>query len=149
MLPRGKEASALLRVALAMVAAAGAVTILVVLPNRGSRRRIPAASWPTGSPDAHFVGGATWRAGAFPFGASWPLVALDLYPERLVVRPTAAALVWVIPRIELAWSDVELVEKRPTGVRITRSDRSEATILFQMGRDVILRALAAYPVRTG
>jgi hypothetical protein len=70
----------MLRVALAMIAAAGAVTVFLVLPNRGSRRRIPAA-WPTGSPDAHFVGGATWRAGGFPFGASWPLVALDLCPE--------------------------------------------------------------------
>lgn len=122
------------------------VTLFLVTPNRRAARRVDGPSWKD-APAARFLGGATWSPARGLAGrASWPLVALELHAQGLVVTASARHLAFLIPRVELPWSDIVCVERRPTGVRILRADRPGASILFQLHRTEVLQALRAYPV---
>jgi hypothetical protein len=122
------------------------VTLFVVVPNRSAARLALGFPFDRG-PAARFLGGATWSPARGLAGrASWPLAALELHAEGLVLRCSIDQLAFLIPRIELPWSDIACVERRPTGVRILRADKPGASVLFQLHRDEVLHALRSYPV---
>jgi hypothetical protein len=121
------------------------VWVVLVTPNRAAARLVPEVSW--ADADSAFRGGATWKPAKGLAGrAGWPMVTLELHPQGLVVRATLRRLAFLFPRIELRWADITCVERRPTGVRIIRSDRPGASVLFQLSKEAVLQALRSYPV---
>ena len=99
-------------------------------------------------PVVSYLGGATWWSpGSLPGTASWPLVRCLILPEGVSFRPIAGFLRWVVPRIDLSWVDIQVIERRRTGFLVRRADLPGAHVQFGPGRDMILAVLAQFPVR--
>jgi hypothetical protein len=131
---------------LCVIGATIAVYFVFARPHQSANRLIDRDSLFQSSL-GHFTGGATWKgSGGLSGRASWPLVCLDVYSNGLVMSPRVKLIRWVVPRIELEWSDIQYVDGRPTGIRIVRKDVPGATVLFQMNRDAILHQISAFPV---
>lgn len=130
----------------ALLGAVLGLTLFLVAPNRRASRRTHDVAR-NDTPDARFVGGATWRPDkGFAGRASWPLVALELHRQGLVLQASAKVLRFFVPRVELAWADIACAERTVTGVRILRSDQPGAWFLFQLNKEAVLQALRSYPV---
>jgi len=131
---------------LCVIGAGIAVYFVFVRPHQSANKLINRDSLFQSSL-GHFTGGATWKgSGGLSGRASWPLVCLDVYSNGLVMSPRVKLIRWVVPRIELEWSDIQYVDRRPTGIRIVRKDVPGATVLFQMNGDIILHQISAFPV---
>ncbi len=95
-----------------------------------------------------FIGSATWKTGpSFAGRASFPMVQLQIFDQGLRVSGNFRWIRWAVPTIELLWSDIAIVKKSPTGIRIVRRDVENAFIVFQMNSRAVLSSLSAYPVR--
>lgn len=130
----------------ALIGALIAIAFVLAIPTRSASRRIE-RDWPRGVPDARFQGGGTWKApGVIAGRAAWPLVELDIHQQGIVIRPFKRWAATVVPQIELEWSDIACVQRRPTGVLILRSDIPNASVLFQLNKTAVLDLLSHFPL---
>ena len=124
------------------------LALMAVVPYFLALHRSSRADYTT-APQFTVIGsGATWSSGRWwPFWISGPFVKLDIYNWGLRIGGSDSRwLGWIVPRVELAWSELDYVERRPTGLRLVRADDQKRSILFNGHRDELIGRLSRFPV---
>jgi hypothetical protein len=123
------------------------LALLVIVPYVLSLHPSSQANYDR-APQFSAVGtGATWHSGrCWPFWVSGPLVKFDIYEWGLRIGGPDRWLGWIVPRVELAWSELAYAEKRPTGLLLVRADDQKRTILFNGHKDELIASLSGFPL---
>ena len=123
------------------------LALLAVVPYVLALHPQQSSQLPT-APQFTVIGsGATWSSGRWwPFWISGPFVKLDMYTGVCALEVlTADGSVWSCP-VEFAWSELDYVERRPTGLKLVRANDQKRSILFNGHRDELIGQLSKFPV---
>ena len=100
-------------------AIAALLVVVVVIRRRASRVE---SGLLEGTAVASSVGGGTWFAWSFPWGATWPLVRLDQFTWGIRIGPNFRWIAWAMPTTDMKWSDILRVKRTTTTIRFTRKN---------------------------
>jgi len=121
---------------------------LLMIPYLLSRHQSDKADYSCPSIYSCVGRGATWWSEwPWPFWVQGPFVKLEIYEWGVrFVAPGARVFNWVVPLVELSWTDIGQVRRCRTGLRFIRRDNPRRSVLFNGPRDEILFQLSRFPV---